>query len=337
MGEKATFHLGDDWVALLELKPAARTVYGILRCNAAFGRAGVATHTVHVTSSWFTEMTQHWKSPLTPPTVRRGLNELIEKGVLLRLNDPQDGSGFVLAFVTDPGQQYDGPVNGFEHAKKVSKRCGTRAYYVRRDEVPGVPSVTGVRRDRGRSRKVPVPAPQQNIGAGEPDFEDADFNEFDDPDFGMEPPQGGDSPAEVEQEPLGAEAEALAEALERKTARLNVSGHRLTRDQCRTVARECAPALALGWDPAALAQRMVSQMGPKIHSPLLFLPKKAVELGAPPVPQPFPVQARREAPQPEQPAAPTPEEAASGMAGPGMQKLHEFLAGRRAKNPGHKD
>ncbi|MFE0472405.1 hypothetical protein ACFW2V_12395 [Streptomyces sp. NPDC058947] len=331
MGEKATFHIADDWVALLELKPAARTVYGILRSNAAFGRSGVATHTVHVTSSWFTEMTQHWESPLTAPTVRRGLNELIEKGVLRRLNDPHDGSGFVLAFVTDPGPNYNGPINGFRHAKEVAKRCGTRAYYVRRDEIPGSPDVTGVRRGKGEKRKSPDFAPRQSLdfderGLGEPDLGEPDFHD--------EAVHEVDVVAEVEKEVLDPAVEALAEALQRKTSRLTTPGHRLTPDQCRKVAVECGPVLALGWDPAMLAQRMVSQMGPKIHSPLLFLPKKAVELGTPPQPQRSAVKVPRVVPQQSQPAMLTPEEAASGAAGPGMQKLQQFLEEQRHRKGG---
>lgn len=323
MGEKATFHIADDWVALLELKPAARTVYGVLRCNAAFGRAGVATHTVHVTSSWFTKMTEHWESPLTPPTVRRGLNELIKKGVLLRLNDPQDGSGFLLAFVTDPGPNYDGPVNGFEHAKKVAKKYGTKAYYVRRDEVPGTPSVTGIRRELGRKGNRREPAPPERW-----DLDEAGTEVDPEPDFDILDEVENENRNEPERKTLPPQMEALAEALERRTARLNVPGHRLTRDQCRMVAQECGQVLALGWDPATLAHRMVSQMGPKIHSPLKFLPKKAVELGAPPAPPSFPVAPRQPepAPAPAPVPAPTPEDAAKGAGGPAMQKFQEFWA-----------
>lgn len=346
MSDMPTFHVADDYVALMELKPAERTVYGLLRCNARFARQGVADHTVHVTGQWFTEMTSHWENPIPASTARRALNGLIKKGVLKRLNDPKDGSGFALAFVADPRGQIDGPVNGFQHAKRVNRRCGSRVYYDRREDLPGDPSVTGIRLGQARYNWTPgkgdEPAPRSEP-APAPDEQPNEMPAQPTPAQQMlATPASGDR-FDVDPEPteceLPPQVEVLAEALERKTARLNTPGHRLTRAQCRQVATECAPALALGWDPALLAARMVDQMGPKIHTPVRFLPKKAAELGAPPAQPAAPMSAdgsdsRPPLPRPatpphqHRPAAPTLDEAVSGAAGDGMRRLAQLYADR---------
>lgn len=275
MGEKATFHIADDWVALLELKPAARTVYSLLRCNAAYGRSGVATHSVHVTSSWFHEMTQHWENPLTMPTVRRGLNELIDKGVLIRTNDPQDGSGFVLAFVTDPGPQYQGPVNGFQHAKRVSKRCGTKAYYVRQEETLGIPSVTGIRRNAQGPGAIPRQAPAADSGvAAETPAEPFDGTVVE---SGTPKPE----PAAPQSEVTPAMRE-FAERLEERTGAMTDPKLRLMAGACQRLAEAVRPALDQGWDPKVLANRLASELNPRINTPERFLASKAKDLGSPP-------------------------------------------------------
>lgn len=344
MSDKPTFHVSDDYVALMELRPAERTVYMLLRCNAKYVRQGVAEHAVHVTSSWFTEMTQHWENPMPTATARRAMNGLIKKGVLVRLNDPHDGSGFVVAFVADPRGRIDGPVNGFKHAERVHKRCGNKVYYNRRDDLPGDPAVTGVRLGKPKFRwnheLQDTPSPASSVPDDDRDLFPAlpqDAEPEDHPEMPQESfEQETDILAEVEAEVLSPEVEELAEALERKTSRLNTPGHRLTRDQCRLVAQECAPALALGWDPAMLAQRMINQMGPKIHTPTKFLPKKAAELGAPPMPQQAPPSPRTPRPVLSPATAPSPEEAAKAAAsGPAMEKFQAFWAERqRIKNAG---
>lgn len=294
MADKPTFSVLDDYVALMELRPAARNVYNLLRCNAVFGRNGVATHSVHVTASWFTEMTAHWSNPVTAPTARRGLNELIDKGILIRLNPPQDGTGFVLAFVADPGPQYQGPVNGFKHAERVSKRCGTRAFYLRKDEKPGIPAVTGSRLGSRRQ------APARNSAAEKPQSNPE--VEFDREEYDM-PLEGEFTEAFAEPEPVAdvPAAEAAAEAEVPASRRGSAPGvseltrllvqkchskglHRqgLLEGEARRIAETCENSLRRGWSPDQIATRLSALVSDKIHSMEPFLRKKAVDLGAPP-------------------------------------------------------
>jgi hypothetical protein len=285
MAGKPTFYLADDFVALMELKPAERTVYGLLRCNASFGRNGVADHTVHVTAGWFTEMTAHWENPLPASTARRALNGLIDKGVLIRLNEPQDGSGFLLAFVADPRGQLQGPVNGFEQAKKVAKRCGVRAYYERRDEMPGNPAVTGIR----------LLPPKRHWKSGDPDLVPpvAPKAEYDGPEeaFPEDAPEpdvqdGGPEPNFDEPEPQGPpvtdQMREFARALEERTSQMADPKLRLMSGACQRLAEEYRTALEQGWIPRVLANRLASELNPRIKLPERLLASKAGDIGAPP-------------------------------------------------------
>lgn len=281
MADEPTFSLFDDYVALMELSPAARTVYMLLRCNASFGRRGVVEHTVHVTASWFTEMTSHWKKPLPASTARTGIRELIDKGVLIRLNEPQDGSGYVLAFVSDPRGTFGGPVNGFEHAKRVSRRCGTKAYYLRKDDLPGMPSVTGVRLGRKKRSKnsdswngeggnhgepqAKTPAPERAPGVEE--------ERTLQPHAEKEP----DRPAEMTEE-----MEEFARLLEERSGEFSNPKLRLMTGACRRLAEAARPALERGWSPEALVRRLVSELNSRINSPERFLLSKIKDIGNPP-------------------------------------------------------
>lgn len=291
MAGKPTFHLADDFVALMELKPAERTVYGLLRCNASFGRSAVADHTVHVTAGWFTEMTSHWENPLPASTARRALNGLIDKGVLIRLNEPQDGSGFLLAFVADPRGLLDGPVNGFEQAKKVAKRCGVRAYYERRDEMPGNPAVTGIRLLPPKRRRRPgdpdpdnFPAPPKPVYE---ESEDAFPEDAPEPDFQDDGPE----PNFDEPEPQGPQAtdqmREFAKALEERTSQMADPKLRLMSGSCQRLAEEYRGALEQGWIPRVLANRLASELNPRINLPERFLASKAEDVGAPPAQGPM--------------------------------------------------
>ncbi|MCP9209645.1 hypothetical protein [Streptomyces cucumeris] len=282
MGDRPTFSIADDYVAMMELKPAARTVYAILRCNTEFGRNGVPTHAVHVTSLWFSEMTAHWEKPVTPPTARRGLNELIDKGVLVRLNEPQDGSGFVVAFVTDPGPQYKGPVNGFEHAKRVSKRCGTKALYERRDERPSTPAITGVRVGAQRGPANPPKTNPEPPVWEEPGREE--FEPFGEPEAdlkgGAEGPEG--SPVKTGEPEFNVRQEELARLLVQKCHGKGVNGRGLLEGEARRVAVSYAGRLDQGWSPEQIASKLASLVSSKIHSTEAFLKTKASDFGTPP-------------------------------------------------------
>jgi len=281
MGDRPTFSITDDYVALMDLKPAERTVYMLLRSNAAFGRRGVATHTVHVTAAWFTEMTAHWEKPFAASSARRGINGLIDKGVLIRLNPPQDGSGFVLAFVSDPRGHLDGPVNGFEHAKRVSKRCGVKVYYQRKDELPGMPSVTGVRLG---SRSVPKEMQDSWTDSGHDDTPAEEPR--------PEPTPAAEKPAlpkprteselEPEQAHLTPEAAEFAEHLEERTGRFTDPKLRLMTGACQRLAEAAQSALDRGWEPKVLANRLASELNPRINSPERFLFSKLKDTGNPP-------------------------------------------------------
>lgn len=283
MGSRPTFHLVDDYVALMDLKPAERTVYGLLRCNTAFGRNGVATHTVHVTAAWFTEMTAHWETPMAASTARRGINGLIDKGVLVRLNQPQDGAGFLLAFVADPRGRIDGPTNGFEHAKKVSRRCGgMKAVYDRRDEIPGTPAVTGVRLGRKGSESY-TSAPEQET----PKFDDVEGNDLPEESEVWSATEESEEVPPEQPAPKAAPASdpqvvELAHLLLRKSKGKGLNRQGLLEGQARRVAQECAPRLADGWTPDALATQLMSLVSAKIHTMDSFLIAKSRDVGSPP-------------------------------------------------------
>jgi len=283
MSGKPTFHMGRDWVALLELGPAARTVLDLMHCNALFGRGGIVTHTVHVTSAWFTEMTAHWQKPMSGATARRGMNELIERGVLVRLNDPNDGAGFVVRFVPDPDPEYTGPVNGFEHAKKVSSKCGLKAIYERRD-------ASGLLPTESRS-----PSKSSSAGGGGDLAKELEQDSWADiepePDVEPDPPQeetefdlsGLDRLGEPSPEkPTGPMAEFAAE-LESATSQKSEEKLRLMTGACRRIAVAVGPALERGWGARELAIRLAAELNPKIHSPEKLLLRKIEDLGDPPV------------------------------------------------------
>jgi hypothetical protein len=288
MGTKPTFSLADDYVALMELGPAARTVYMLLRCNASFERNGVVPHSVHVTASWFTEMTSHWQKPMTAVTARRGLNELISKGVLIRLNEPQDGSGFVIAFVVDPRGRISGPTNGYDQAKKVAKRCGTKAYYQRlEDDMPGIPAVTGVRLGSQRNNEARAASRQ-----AEENFEDGhredrnllpEVHDEPGPDSGVMEEQGdaGSPAAEVQTGP-SSEVDELARLLVRNCHGKGMNRQGLLGGEAQRVAEVCAPAMEQGWSPADIASKLSLLVTDKIFSVESFLRKKAADLGTPP-------------------------------------------------------
>ena len=88
MRNEPTFYQGMDWYGLVELGPAAREVLNVMLTSCRPGRNGHIEHSVHVMATWFPEITHHWATPMTSAKARRGLNELIEKGVLTRHNDP---------------------------------------------------------------------------------------------------------------------------------------------------------------------------------------------------------------------------------------------------------
>ena len=293
MADRPTFYIADDWVALLELRPAARTVYGLLRCNAEYNKNAVAGHTVHVTASWFVEMTQHWSKPLTLATVRRGLLELIEKKVVIRLNDPHDGSGYSLAFVADPGRKHEGPVNGFQHAKKVAKRCGMKAYYTRNEsDRLGTPAATGVRLSPAKHwgpRPPEQPEPSAQSSQAESREEVAETDGITE---GLEEPAGAGSREEAarpvsdtvpeQKRSVSPEMAELARLLVQNCHGRGVNRQGLLEGEALRVAKACSNALAQGWAPDRIAAKLSALVSDGIHSMEHFLIKKAADLGDPP-------------------------------------------------------
>lgn len=281
MGVRPTFSVLDDFVLLMDLKPAERTVYGLLRCNASFARNAVATHTVHVTASWFTEMTAHWEKPMPSSTARRAINGLINAGVLIRLNDPKDGSGFLLAFVADPRGRIKGPTNGFAHAQKVAKKGGVKTYYQRRDEMPGLPEVTGVRLGRklsGELREDLKEAPADH-------YEDWDEPVLEAPDPESEEravPAPRQEEAAPPRQPERPEVAELAGLLVRKCREKGLNRRGLLEGEARRVASACTDLLDKGWSPEQVSNRLASLVSDRIHSIESFLVKKSSDLGDPP-------------------------------------------------------
>lgn len=284
MAKKPTFSIVDDFVALMDLKPAERSVYMLLRCNTESGRNGVAKHTVQVTARWFTEMTQHWEKPMAESTARRAIVGLITRGVLVRLNSSQDGLGYLLAFVTDPRGRVKGPDNGFALAQSVAKRSPAFVYYQRRDELPGDPAITGVRLQRGNwmvrqdrlGEGAPVGPPPGNFSRLKTDAAaEPDEAAFDEPAV----------PREVVAEELPPAAPGVAELTKALMDRCKGRGRGrqgLLEGQARRVAEASLPALRRGWQPRDLASRLAAMISEGIHSPEPFLLKQVADLGAPP-------------------------------------------------------
>lgn len=270
MADRPTFSLTDDWVVLADLDHLTFRIYCILRTNAEFGRNGVVNHTVHVTASWVVDCTKHWEKPLAMSTVRKHMQKLVEAGVLDRVNDPSGGVGVIYQFVADPGEGYAHPVNGFEHAKRISRGRGTTSTYRR------IPLDDG-------SLRVAQPE-QKRKGRGTSELEDEleavlhAHSEEEDLEFDT---SGFDAPQPTDDGLTAKEREFAAE-LEEATGRNATPRLRLLAGQCERVAKAAGPALERGWEPAALARRLASELNQKINSPQQFLVKKLDEVGKPP-------------------------------------------------------
>jgi hypothetical protein len=276
MSDRPTFSLTDDWVTLADLDHLSFRIYCILRTNAEFGRNSVVNHTVHVTASWVVDSTRHWKKPLALSTVRKHMQNLVDKGVLVRVNDPNEGLGVMYEFVADPGEGYEQPVNGFEHAKRISRGRGTTSVY-RRVPIEGL--VIGVDDPPGRSgRRGSYEAPPLPLSVTEPDVEPDPPQE--EPEFDL---SGLDRLGEPSPEkPTGPMAEFAAE-LESATSQKSEEKLRLMTGACRRIAVAVGPALERGWGARELAIRLAAELNPKIHSPEKLLLRKIEDLGDPPV------------------------------------------------------
>lgn len=274
MRNEPTFYQGMDWYGLVELGPAAREVLNLLLTSCRPGRKGYIEHSVHVMATWFPEVTRHWGTPMTAAKARRGLNELIEKGVLTRHNDPKDGSGFVVTFNMNPPQHAGVPVNGFRHAEEVAERCGTKAVFRRINDDQDDP--------QPRANKVRAPSdadqvdPFSDKAPVESEPEDAD-PEFDTSGLGGSRPTG--ELTDIQQE--------FASELEEATGKNQEPRLRLLAGQCEKIAQEAGAALGRGWPPEVLARRLASELNPKIHSPQQFLIRKLGEVGKAPSKRPL--------------------------------------------------
>lgn len=275
MSDRPTFSLTDDWVVLADLDHLTFRIYCILRTNAEFGRGGIVNHTVHVTASWVVDSTSHWEKPLAMSTVRKHMQKLVEAGVLIRVNSPGEGVGVIYQFVSDPGEEYAHPVNGFEHAKRISRGRGTTSTYRR------IPLNDENFTRSTKSRKVAI-APDfaddldsamgQYVAKEEPEFDLSGLDSV-----SVTPhadPPGSD--LTISQQEFATELEAL-------TSNNRDEHLRLMAGQCARIAEAVHPALERGWEPGALAKRLAAELNPKIHSPESLLKKKAADLGAPPV------------------------------------------------------
>lgn len=266
MRNEPTFYQGMDWYGLVELGPAAREVLNLMLPACRPGRNGHIEHSVHVMAGWFAEATQHWGAPVTPSKARRGLNELIEKGVLTRHNEPQDGVGFVVTFNMNPPKDSNTPISGFRHAEEVSERCGSRAVFRRLDE--GRDEIRLQTRRVAPSSGWGEPDPFSSNEVVEPEPEDSEFDLS-----GLDRLDAG-----IKEVPTGPMAE-FASALEAVTSQNSEEKLRLMTGACQRVAEAVRPALERGWEPKALAHRLAAELNPKIHSPEKLLIKKAGDIG----------------------------------------------------------
>jgi hypothetical protein len=263
MSDRPTFSLTDDWVTLADLDHLTFRIYSILRTNAEFGRNGVVNHTVHVTASWVVDCTQHWEKPLAMSTVRKHMQKLVDAGVLRRVNDPKEGLGTIYEFVADPGEDYPHPVNGFEHAKRISRSRGTTSVYRRiRTDDSTAPSAS-------RRSSRPVVQVVEAFDA-EPVAEEQEFDLSGLDGIGQEGPALTESQRE------------FAFELEALTSQNSEEHLRMTTGSCRRVAEAMRPVLAKGWRPKVLAGRLAAELNPKVHTPERLLISKASDFGAPP-------------------------------------------------------
>lgn len=288
MTDRPTFSLVDDWVALADLDHITFRIYCILRTNAEFGRNGMVNHTLHVTASWVVDCTQHWKKPLAVSTVRKHMQRLVEQGILKRANDPLGGLGVIYSFVVDPGEGYEHPVNGFEHAKRISRSRGTTSIYRRvpLGDVPPEKKPSPARPGASEIGDVFEGAPEPEaggdafgfapIGAEREPAADSPFDE--EPEFdasgldGLESAPSRPTPSMVE----------FAVELERATSQHPEEKLHLLAGACQRIAEAVAPALERGWDPKKLARRLSGELNPKVHSPERLLMTKVPDIGNPP-------------------------------------------------------
>ena len=263
MSDRPTFSLTDDWVTLADLDHLTFRIYSILRTNAEFGRNGVVNHTLHVTASWVVDCTRHWKKPLAMSTVRKHMQKLVDAGVLRRVNDPKEGLGTIYEFVADPGEDYPHPVNGFEHAKRISRSRGTTSVYRRiRTDDSTAPSTS-------RRSSRPVVQAVEAFNA-EPVAEEQEFDLSGLDGIGQE----GPALTESQQE--------FAEELEQATGVSTTPHLRLMAGACRRIADAYGPALESGWIPRDLARRLAAELNPKVRMPEKLLVSKAEDIGKPP-------------------------------------------------------
>ncbi|QJD53752.1 hypothetical protein SEA_KELA_182 [Streptomyces phage Kela] len=263
MSDRPTFSLTDDWVTLADLDHLTFRIYSILRTNAEFGRNGVVNHTLHVTASWVVDCTRHWKKPLAMSTVRKHMQKLVDAGVLRRVNDPKEGLGTIYEFVADPGEDYPHPVNGFEHAKRISRSRGTTSVYRRiRTDDSTAPSTS-------RRSSRPVVQAVEAFDA-EPVAEEQEFDLSGLDGIGQE----GPALTESQQE--------FAEELEQATGVSTTPHLRLMAGACRRIADAYGPALESGWIPRDLARRLAAELNPKVRMPEKLLVSKAEDIGKPP-------------------------------------------------------
>jgi hypothetical protein len=263
MSDRPTFSLTDDWVTLADLDHLTFRIYSILRTNAEFGRNGVVSHTVHVTASWVVDCTRHWEKPLAMSTVRKHMQKLVDAGVLRRVNDPKEGLGTIYEFVADPGEDYPHPVNGFEHAKRISRSRGTTSVYRRiRTDDSTAPSAS-------RRSSRPVVQAVEAFDA-EPVTEEQEFDLSGLDGIGQEGPALTESQRE------------FAEELEQATGVSTTPHLRLMAGACRRIAETYGPALESGWIPRDLARRLAAELNPKVRMPEKLLVSKAEDIGKPP-------------------------------------------------------
>lgn len=287
MSDRPTFSLVSDWATLADLDHITFRIYAIICTNAEFGRNGLTTHNLHVTASWVVDATSHWEKPLGTSTVRKHMQKLVKAGVLVRVNNPNEGMGTIYSIVTDPGEEYEGPVNGFSHARQISRRKDTKSVYRR---IPLDGAIPGPKEKPKTIEEEDVTAatPFDDVAtpeAAEQFFENADIqaNLFDDSEI---PPQelefGFEEPKE-KNPGLTPQAAEFAAELEAITGRHSEEKLHLMTGVCRRIAIAVTPALERGWDPRNLAKRLSSELNPKIHSPEKLLMTKVADLGDPPL------------------------------------------------------
>lgn len=272
MSDPRHFTIVDDWVALNpDVSATEYRIYSIIKGNIFHIRDGIPETGFRATAAWVSKVSG---GMFAVSTVHKALQSLASKGVLRRLNDPQQhGEGADFEFVFDPLESYEGPRSIMAEAAKLLEKKSRSVSFD--------PIDLGRGPKRGAKKRVEK---MPNMGMDDPTVEEEPLSpdeapDDDDPEFDL---SGLDRlPRPGRPMPSTAEAEFAAE-LEEATSGNTVKTLRLMAGSCARIAKAYGPALEAGWQPRELALRLAAELNPQVRMPEKLLISKVRDLGKPP-------------------------------------------------------